>query len=117
MVNIINFQTVKGGGHGWKKNFFLFQVILTIVGGSDIPPTHFFDYFYASNNSIIGRAKRAPHWGVQSRFHVNIYTCHVPKKIGGISWPKHVHTQSQFGRLKPTCDTRVIHFDYMLEQL
>ena len=26
--------------------------------------------------SIIGRAKRAPHWGVQSRFHmIYIYIC------------------------------------------
>ena len=25
-------------------------------------------------STIIGRAKRAPHWGVQSRFHV-IYIC------------------------------------------
>ena len=25
--------------------------------------------------------------------------------------------KSSFGLLKPTCDTRVIHFDYTLEQL
>ena len=44
---------------------------------------------------------------------------------GRITWSKHVHAQSQFwelethleylilpssGRLKPTCDTRIIHF-------
>ena len=38
--------------------------------------------------------------------------------VGGIKWIKHAHAQSQvFGWLKPTCDTRVIHFDYMLEAL
>ena len=25
---------------------------------------------------------------------------------------KHAHAQSQFGRLKQTCDTRVIHYNY-----
>ena len=38
--------------------------------------------------------------------------------VGGIMWTKHAHVQkSSFGLLKPTCDTHVIHFDYMLEQL
>ena len=34
--------------------------------------------------------------------------------VGGITWTKYAHAQSQ---LKPTCDTRVTHFDYTLEQL
>ena len=58
----------------------------------------------------------------------------MPKCMGRITWSKHAHAQSQFweletkclseslilpssGRLKPTCDTRIIHFYYMLEQL
>ena len=41
---------------------------------------------------IIGRAKQAPHWGVQSRFHV-IYICVgmsvvcQTNYVGGITWP------------------------------
>ena len=31
----------------------------------------------------------------------------MPKCVGGITWPKHAHAQSQ---LKPTCDTCIIHF-------
>ena len=41
----------------------------------------------------------------------------VSEMHGRITRPKHVYGQSQFGRLKPTCDTHVIHFDYALEQL
>ena len=54
--------------------------------------------------------------------------------MGGIMWSKHAHAQSQFwefetkyrleslilpssGRLKLTCDTRIIYFYYALEQL
>ena len=56
----------------------------------------------------------------------------MPKCVGGITWSKHAHAQSQFcefetkchfetlilpssGRSKPTCDTRIIHFYYTLE--
>ena len=35
-----------------------------------------------------------------------------PKCVGRITWPKHAHAQSQLGRLKPTCDIHIIHFDY-----
>ena len=46
---------------------------------------------------FVGRAKRAPHWGVQSRLCV-IYVCRfvclgMPKCVGGITWPKNVHAQ------------------------
>ena len=76
-----------------------------------------------------GRAKRTAHWGVQSRFRM-IYMC--------LSWAKK-HRQSYMaqtracsksvlgGKIRPVtpvlfistirCDTRVIYFDYMLEQL
>ena len=54
---------------------------------------------------LIGRAKRAPHWGVQSRFrviYVYIYVymsvclvCQI-NCVGGITWTKHAHAQSLF---------------------
>ena len=70
--------------------------------------------------SIIGRAKRAPYWGVKSRFRV-IYicacVCRGPKSVGGITWAKHAHAQSQYWAVNPTSDTRIIHLDYTLEQL
>ena len=43
-------------------------------------------------SQLIGRAKRAPHWGVQSRFRViYIYrgmsvVCQI-NCVGGITWP------------------------------
>ena len=51
---------------------------------------------------LIGRAKRAPHWGVQSRFRViYIYSvCRGPTCVGGITWAKHAHAQIQFGAVK-----------------
>ena len=61
---------------------------------------------------IIGRAKRATHWGIQSRFRV-IYICvcrfvygkpykkYVCQKcVGEITWPKHAHAQSLFWAVK-----------------
>ena len=38
-----------------------------------------------------------------------------PKCVGGIAWPTRI-LKVIFGRLKLTCDTRVIHFDYALER-
>ena len=89
-------------------------------------------------------SEASPTLGVQSRFCM-IYICQfvygkpiqkncMPKCLGGITWSKHAHAQSQFcefetkcrleslilpssGRLKPTRDTRIIHFYYTLEQL
>ena len=59
---------------------------------------------------IIGGVKRAPYWTVQSRFHViYIYVdlskeshikIRMPKCVGEITWPKHVHAQSQFWAYK-----------------
>ena len=52
--------------------------------------------------SVIGRAKQAPHWGVQSRFHVMyiMCVCRGPKRVGGITWAKHAHAQSQYWEVK-----------------
>ena len=56
---------------------------------------------------IIGRAKRAPHWGVQSRFcviYIYMYicacVCRGPKSVGGIMWAKRAHAQSQYWAVK-----------------
>ena len=52
---------------------------------------------------IIGRAKRAPHLGVQSRFRVIYicrYVCRGPKSVGGITWAKRAHAQSQYWAVK-----------------
>ena len=65
--------------------------------------------------SLIGRAKQAPHWAVQSRFRViyiyvgiYVYDClwetHTKKLYatmhGWIMWSKHVHAQISFASLK-----------------
>ena len=58
-------------------------------------------YLKSVATDIIGRAKRVPHRGVQSRFCViYIYVCRGPKCVGRIAWPKHVHPQSQFWAVK-----------------
>ena len=52
---------------------------------------------------FVGQAKRAPHWGVQSRFRViYIYmcVCRGPKSVGGITWAKHAHAQSHYWVVK-----------------
>ena len=55
---------------------------------------------------VIGRAKRAPYWIVQSRFRVInvIYmcacVCRGPKSVGGITWAQHAHAQSQYWAVK-----------------
>ena len=47
---------------------------------------------------------------------VSRYVCHGPKCVGRIKWPTRM-LKVILGQLKMTCDTRVIHFDYALEQL
>ena len=52
---------------------------------------------------LVGRAKRAPHWGVQSRFrviYVYMCVCRGPKSVGGITWAKRAHAQSQYWAVK-----------------
>ena len=56
---------------------------------------------------VIGRAKRALHWGVQLRFRViymcrlvGQYVCRVQKCRDGITWPKHTRAQSQIWMVK-----------------
>ena len=50
---------------------------------------------------LIGRVKRVPHWGVQSRFRVIIcvgqYVCRVPKCVGRITC---AYAQSHFWAVK-----------------
>ena len=62
-----------------------------------------------SNNLIIGRAKRASHWGVQSRFrviYIYVYTLSVCRSmsvvcqincVGGITWPTRILKVFFFG--------------------
>ena len=72
-----------------------------ILPTPSIKPKPTRDSHYASRDFVIGRAKRAPHWGVQSRFRV-IYVCiyvymlSVRRSmsvvcqincVGGITWP------------------------------
>ena len=67
---------------------------------------------------LIGRAKRAPHWGVQSRFRdIYRYICMsvglstivygkpiqkngMPKCVGGNTWSKHAYAKVIFVILK-----------------
>ena len=65
---------------------------------------------------IIGRAKRAPHWDVQSRFRVIYicmsvcqYVCCMLRRRNPVD-QKRTCSKSSFRLL-------IIHFDYMLEQL
>ena len=56
-------------------------------------------------NGVIGRAKRAPHWGVQSRFRVIYIYVHVSvvcqiNCVSGITRIKHAHAQSQYWAVK-----------------
>ena len=63
---------------------------------------------------IIGRAKRAPHWGVQSRFRV-IYICRYVCRMSN-----HVESRESNTRMFKVSIgryTRIIRFDYTLEQL
>ena len=48
--------------------------------------------------------------------YVGRYVCRGPKCVGRIKWPTCM-LKVILGWLKLTCDTRVIHFDYVLEQL
>ena len=73
---------------------------------------------------VIGRAKRAPHWAVQSRFRVILclYVCrYVYKKyVSQNVWaelrgPNMRMLKVRFGQLKPTYDTRIIIFYYTPE--
>ena len=68
----------------------------------------------------------SPHWAVQSRFrvicrYVCMSVCLQKKYICQNVWvelrsPNTHMLKVSFGQLKPTCDTRIIHFYYTLEQ-
>ena len=72
----------------------MFSFFVTVAEGAEGPSSGF---------EVIGRAKRAPHWGVQSRFrviYVGMYVCRGPKSVGGITWAKRAHAQSQYWAVK-----------------
>ena len=48
---------------------------------------------------------------------IGLLFCRVQNCVGGITCPNTRMLKVRFGRLKPTYDTRVIHFDYTLELL
>ena len=111
----------RGGGGGGEGRYL---PTIFITGGtthlplSDVPRKKYFGISSNSTNIIIeylviGRAKRAPHWGVESRFCV-IYmcVCRGPKCARRITWPNTRMLKVGLGRLKQTCDTRVIHYNY-----
>ena len=60
--------------------------------------------------SVTGRAKRAPHRGVQSKFRMIYVGMSVVSKMRRRNYMAHAHAQSQF-------NTRVIHFNKALNQL
>ena len=71
---------------------------------------------------LIGRAKPSePPTGLFNQdFAIYIYmcVCRGPKCVGGITWAKLAcMLKVSFRRLKLTCDTRVILYNYTLEQL
>ena len=85
----------------WFCFYFVFYISTLIVHtlissyelARPIMGTIFLVYIYVCMSLIVGRAKRAPHRGVQSRFRViYIYkgmsvVCQI-NYVGGIIWPK-----------------------------
>ena len=83
-----------------------------------------FNFFLSGIKTINGRAKRAPHWEILRDIYVGMYVgSHTYAKMRWQNYVEELGGQNthmlkvSFGRLKPTCDTRTIHFDYTLEQL
>ena len=64
-------------------------------------------------------SEASPTRGVQSRFRVICtsvcrYVCRGPKSVGGNTWAKRAHAQSQYWAVNPTSNTGIINFDYTL---
>ena len=79
--------------HAMLRGLVIFINVITRVPHSLIYACH------GRGLVMFGRAKRAPHSGVQLRFHV-IYMCQfvclgMPKCMGGITLPKNTQAQSQ----------------------
>ena len=84
--------------------------------------TIFLVIFTRPSAAVIGRAKRAPHWGVQSRFR-EIYMSVCRMSVVCLSYVKltaladlrtaHAHAQSLFLAVKPV--TPVLFISYTLE--
>ena len=108
----------------WAKHTFsgrcdITPMVCCSFGGHSTPQFLQCSYVH-SIFGIVGRAKQAPHWGVQSRFrviYIYLCVCRGPKCARRITWPNTCMLKVSLGRLKPTSDTLIIHFDYMLEQL
>ena len=65
---------------------------------------------------LVGRAKRAPHWGVQSRFRViyivgMLYVCRMSNLLRRRNYVAHAHAQSLLGAVM----TPVLFISYALE--
>ena len=76
--------------------YYIFNIGRRICGGRPAS-------IHALLIAVIGRAKRAPHWGVQSRFrviYVYMCVCRGPKSVGGNTWAKRAHAQSQYWAVK-----------------
>ena len=48
---------------------------------------------------------------------VCMYVCRGPKSVGGNTWAKRAHAQSQYCAVKSDQNTGIINFDYTLKQL
>ena len=46
--------------------------------------------------------------------YVGMYVCRGPKSVGGNTWAKRAHAQSQYCAENPTSNTGIINFDYTL---
>ena len=64
-------------------------------------------------------SEASPTLGCSIEISRDIYlcVCRGPKCARRITWPNTRMLKVSLGRLKPTSDTLIIHFDYTLEQL
>ena len=72
----------------------------SILIQEDYHNTHIM-WVWLNSNSLIGRAKRAPHWGVQSRFCMIYVGMSVVSKMRRRNYVAHAHAQKgQFWAVK-----------------
>ena len=85
---------------------------LQVVDSSSLVSVHFREAF---SHPYISFFHLLVHVFCVIYIYVGMYVYRMPKCNRQNYWPKHAHAQVSLGRLKPTCDTRINHFDYMLE--